>query len=286
MKRLLLLIASYFLFTGNSHAIEFTYKFKVLSSGPDMYACNVGLRHPEGSKCFIDGTTTPCSDGKCYPGAPCVNRCKCLGPAGDTRVDRIEGVFGTWTDNPDRPTRYTENLRVWGATSWVQQFPDNMAWNYKLGDDLVFKFTSEEMGAEYFVDICYRGPQDITFDGTDGGVYALSASTYGNDSMGRMFPDGRTARYIALADLASSVDVQCTNRPRRFSPMLSAGDQFMGAQRINFFRNENVGDLLNIPRFCKIRYYFKETSRIQRPNTLQEAHMCTWTRIDEPRIRR
>jgi len=43
----LIIFLSLFLLSFSSHAKKLTFTFNISSSGPDIYPCNVGLRHLE-----------------------------------------------------------------------------------------------------------------------------------------------------------------------------------------------------------------------------------------------
>ncbi|MCB0347715.1 MAG: hypothetical protein KDD37_02725 [Bdellovibrionales bacterium] len=278
----------------NAFAISLVYKFNVDSSGPDLYACNAGIRHVESTYCYIrDNPQQTCEPAlSCGPGQNCnISNCVCITGQGSNRVDQVIAKYTKWTDHGYSSAGPLLTKQLIANGNWQQLFTDIDAWNWELSSDdipnsssrnLVFNLTSELYNAEYFVDICYRGPR-IDLSGSSGGQYAFSAATYGDDSFGELFPDGTLARYLELARLSTKAQVQCYSTPGNFnSPMGSWGPFLMNGQTINFTSAFVLATLPQIPKFCKIRFYYSETSNKPRANTTQRARMCTDTSIDEP----
>lgn len=278
----------------NAFAISLVYKFNVNSSGPDLYACNAGIRHQEATVCYVRGKPGQTCEPSLYcgPGQNCnISNCVCLSGQGSNRADQLIAKYTKWTDHDYSNGGPVQTKSIVATANWQKLFDDADAWNYELttddiansnGRNLTFNLTSEVYNAEYFVDICYRGPR-IDLPGSSGGQYSFSASTYGNDSFGELFPDGNLARYLELAKLATKAEVQCYATPGQFnSPTASWGPFMMNGQTINFTSGFILATLPQIPKFCKIRFYYQETSFKPRANTTQRARMCIDTTIDEP----
>jgi hypothetical protein len=277
----------------NAFAVSLVYKFNVNSSGTDMYACNAGIRHVESQICHIRGQPNVTCDPNlaCGPGQNCnISNCVCTQGQASNRLDEVVANYTRWTDHGYSAAGPVLRKVVEADGSWKQLFTDVDAWNWELtsddiqntaGRNLVFNLTSEAYGTEYFVDICYRGPRIPVV--STGGQFVFASSTYGDDSFGEQFPDGVLARYLPLSKLKASVQVQCFNQPSAFTGAQSWGPTLMEGQTINFASGVVLASLPNIPKFCKIRYTYKETASAFRANTTQKARMCTDTSIDEPR---
>jgi hypothetical protein len=183
MKTFLNLSSLFLLLVGistPSQAISFRFKFKVNSSGPTMYACNAGLRHQPSQKrvCYFKGTTNACTPNTCADGTICDTQCLCAGANGGAYLmDYFKLSAAEWTDNGEPTSPVNMNpIRTLGSSAFSQQFDDKTAWN-KIISQLQFNLGSELYGAEYFVDICYRGPQIEYFKDNVAANFSLMAET-------------------------------------------------------------------------------------------------------------
>lgn len=150
----------------SANAISLRFKFKTFSSGPDIYACNAGLRHQptQHKACYFENTQVACTPQECN-GAQCDTRCVCTNNnGGEYLMDYMKGSYSTWTNaTPSNNggywnTNWTATSKQAGGSSYATLVnnPDAFATRIK---ELSFNLGSELYGAEYFVDICYRGPQ-------------------------------------------------------------------------------------------------------------------------------
>lgn len=149
-------------------ALEYRFKFKVSSSGPDMYACNAGIRSVP-LKCDIcykensDGSKTPIErPGSCSSTATnCGSRIKCVSRGateGESLMNYVKAGKRAWTDHSQAQAART-NVAIPGAANTFQQIVANAnAMDTKI-EDLLFELGNEVYSAQYFVDVCYRGPQ-------------------------------------------------------------------------------------------------------------------------------
>jgi hypothetical protein len=149
-------------------ALEYRFKFKVTSSGPDMYACNAGLRtiplncdvcYKENS----DGTKTPIErPGTCSSTATnCGSRIKCVSRGtnnGETYMNYLTAGLRAWTDHSENQAPRNNVTRMGAANVFQQIVANNVAMDNKI-EDLLFELGSEVYSAQYFVDVCYRAPQ-------------------------------------------------------------------------------------------------------------------------------
>lgn len=280
-------------FVTQSQAIELTFKFQAHSSGPDMYACNAGMTHPNPGDqvCYIDNTTTPCDPSACAGGKACDQNCLCTGIRGGSyRMDFMKANYGAW-DGPSTP----KSLNVQSnPDKFNQLFTDKEAWEKRI-DNLNFMLGSERYGAEYFVDICYRGPQ-INYDVN--APHSFFAQTTAQD-----FSLNSGISYLGLSGIVSRIEYTCDmqkegdyqfwdteNNPDSIEneAVFGGGDRsdtsiaaaILGntIEMGTFFLNRDS----HAPKFCKVRYYYKESkTQGARGWKYHGGKFCTHTRIEE-----
>ncbi len=299
MRKLLVLFFGFMLAADSAYALRLVYKFNIESSGPTMYACNVGIRHDGGQVCHIRGNPGQSCEPNlvCAPGQDCnINNCICTGPnGGESFWDVVNGRYFPYTEVNEAPSG-GQNFEIRSnRNTWQTLFNDTDAFNWQLGasdiantsgDGVTFVLTSEVMSASYFVDICYRGPQIVAPNGNINNVYVFSSSAYGSDHLGRPLPNSSDiARYTELSDLAASVRIQCyedLNSAPFYEQTFDGG--LMNGQRVNFVTTDVISNLSRngqIPRFCRVRYFFEETNGGIRLNTFQGTRMCVDTTIED-----
>jgi hypothetical protein len=165
---LMLGLAAFIGMHSDAEAISLRFKFKVFSSGPDIYACNAGVRHKSTTSqvCYFEGTTTACTPNDCRDKGICDTQCICTGNSGgDSLMDFLKVTRVDWKDH----RAAGDNLSDTNVQTLTRSAPTNGAWAQAIADnaatwetrikDLSFELGSELYGAEYFVDVCYRGPQ-------------------------------------------------------------------------------------------------------------------------------
>nr|BFD58526.1 hypothetical protein CKG001_06330 [Bdellovibrio sp. CKG001] len=155
----------------SANAISLRFKFKTFSSGPSIYACNAGIRAAAqtGKVCYNQTTGASCTPTACDTAKEiCDTQCVCSGTnGGDTLMNYMKVSYAPWTDHPsagsagqaftNTVTRSSEDGGAWNAL-FNGSNGENEAYGNRIGD-LSFNLGSELYIAEYFVDICYRGPQ-------------------------------------------------------------------------------------------------------------------------------
>lgn len=160
MKKPLALLAM-FAMSNNASAITSEFTFDVLSSGPDIYVCNAGLRHinPAGSLSDRQGNGTVSTDDQ-----------------GDYLQDVMEYRMGQWDIWTSQLSEGQDvRLRATGGSDYVTATGRTRNGSARLADHksnfgsdteksnvltyLKFEFSSERFGTEYFVDVCYYGPR-------------------------------------------------------------------------------------------------------------------------------
>lgn len=163
MKNLIKLAAAAIVLVAaqNASAISLRFKFKVFSSGPAIYACNAGLMHKPSDKkvCYFEGTNNACTQNDCSDGQVCNTRCICSSAGGgEYLMDYMKADVGTWTSKKPGTSDWKATGKQAGQSSFATLHSDTEAWDKSI-KNLSFNLGSELYSAQYFVDICYRGPQ-------------------------------------------------------------------------------------------------------------------------------
>lgn len=340
MRKILLSAAALIALSAQSaFAMNLTFQFDVNSSGPSLYACNAGIKH--------SGTNNLCFDRRdasksCTPGCAagnldaCTNNikpvdCVCTGeydPTGNEgtyRMDFLQAATADWSDNGYAATTglanhtltadgtKTNNViqfsQLFGSNG---QFPVNAAYEKQI-TSMSVNLGSEVYGAEYFVDICYRGPQidyrnnNTTVSGLNFNMKAFATLIDLKKVDGKSYHElaglkvKAEARCIfedefnyCLGDLLPGQTAGCGGTASTEYSPVDAGTGLTGFNPI-ISGNTNVIKLINnasisgngnkTPRFCQVRYSFKEENKTEiRKWKLQRGRVCTYTEITEPTV--
>jgi hypothetical protein len=293
------------------------FKFDVNSSGPSIYPCNAGIKHaPYSARVCYDRTTSlscdPSEDCRTTPECNCV----CTGStsgAGETRLDFISLTSAEWTDNGGVAGAVTSR------NVYAPESSFNIAFNEGTKEEWTRQITkmsvnlgSERYGAEFFVDVCYRGSQiEYYYAFLNGGFsssgmatpnFSLKAQATVTDMLGTS-----GLLYSQLSDLKVTAQAVCDQQGKgtylytgSSSPagatvydqvlndivgLTVSGGQFATpyvAPRA--FNNVTSAYLIDtfinsgnafVPRFCKIRYSFIEN---RRNDTNLLAQLRRWKR--------
>ncbi|MFV3407064.1 protease [Bdellovibrio bacteriovorus] len=321
----------------SANAISLRFKFKTFSSGPDIYACNAGLKHNASAHkaCYFEDTQIACTAGTCTD-ATCHTRCVCTNDnGGEYLMDYMKGQYSSWNTGDSKwNTNWTATTRQAGQGSFATLVNHEDAFANRI-KELSFNLGSELYGAEYFVDICYRGPQIEYWEDNVVANFSLLAQVSATDFVatgvnpGDNNPDGPgfnhgrdglnmtpNIKYTTLSGLTvesyTVCDLQGMNtfkyarnnanqynmldNEAKFSdwnaPQNGGGDFFTGTNQpttlngakdlYNTWINQNT----KTPRFCRVRYVFKETNHAAAIKNLRKwqrhgAEMCTYTKIEE-----
>lgn len=339
MRKLLLsAVALLALSAQNAFAINLTFQFDVNSSGPSIYACNAGIKHGNTGPnvCFDRVAKVDCTAGcaagnmnACTGGATPKN-CSCTGEfdpsgvQGTYRMDFLQANTADWTDNQVTATGSEPHILTADAVLTGQRFNQifgtdpgpsdstqfvSLAAYKKQIKDLTINLGSEIYGAEYFVDICYRGPQ-IDYRHNDSTVKGLN---FGLKAYATIFDikkaDNKSYRELAglqvkaearcimddefnycLADLLPGETSGCgtkTATTHQYYRVSEKGFVDMDGNPANISKLITDAQMAwsgnKTPRFCQVRYSFKETNISKmRKWKLQQARICTYTEITEP----
>ncbi len=283
-------------------AVSIEFKFDINSSGPSIYPCNAGIKHaPYSSRVCYDRVTTQ----SCNPANDCVNRadcnCVCTGStsgAGETRLDFMSVSAAQWTDNGEFAGASTT------ANLYAPEGNFNMAFNEGVKEEwnkqltkMTVNLGSERYGAEFFLDVCYRGPQIEYFFAAQNNGYNPVGTATPNFSLKAQATvtdliSTNGLRYSELADLKVSSTVVCDQQGKGtylyagsaiptgstvYDQVLTdivgitiTGGQYTKVVPYRAFNNVSSAYLIdefinsnnaNTPRFCKVRYSFIENRR-------------------------
>jgi hypothetical protein len=136
--------------------------------------------------------------------------------------------------------------------------------------DAQFKFSSEKFGAQYFIDVCYRGPKQEQDNGRD-----ISEGVYGFDLELSLAELGNPS-YLTSSKLRGQVRVECDLRhmgsqrqPRKENELATAS---LEIDSLNVFEAQSltsgklrITSTLNssnqtAPRFCRVRIALTESN--------------------------
>lgn len=301
---------------SSANAISLRFSFDVNSSGPSIYACNAGIQHARHDNtriCYDRVTADSCSPNNCPADEEC--NCVCTGgltsDAGEYRHDFMRVSYADWTDNGVAAGASTSKSLMAGQNSAKVLFSNGNYGFDKQLTSLEFNLGSERYGAEYFVDVCYRGPQieywaNRNYNDTPN--FLLNAQATVTDV------EGNAYKYSEVSNLKMKAEVICDLQGignyvyahngngeydtlesdlnnAAFDGDLYHGTPFITAQghTANLINNYwlTVGQVSRTPRFCKVRYTFKEdlhnntTVDAIRKWQIQQAQVCTYTEINE-----
>jgi hypothetical protein len=264
----------------------------VTSATPTFYACNGGIRHADSPAICVD----PVTNATCVPSSSNVSSCVCTSDAnaGAWAKDQLSSTYADWIDSstPIGSTTTNNIIALNSQTGFNTLFlNDSVAFTKQM---TVFNINlgSEVYGTEYFVDICYQGPQGTT-QNNNGTNYSLNANiTFTNLRTGIT----NAPNYQSLANLQAKADIKCFLDKSNVSSLVTPG-----ITPYNYFQNSGTSyvslsssatqltilansGLLNIagdkiPRFCIARYYFKESSTLKRSWKMGAARASIFTEI-------
>lgn len=224
----LFLVAAIVMMSFTAEAISLRYKFKVFSSGPNIYACNAGVLAQTSNLrvCYFQGTNQVCNPDDCSTtGQNCNSSCICSSSdGGDYLMNYGKVTYQDWKDNGDtsvtgQVSDYSFRANTGGV--WSQALTDAQAWNKRI-TDLSFHLGSELYSSRYFVDICYRGPQIEYFEDQVKANFSLKAQAFATDFLANGVNGGENNRdglvipgtvdgkkYTELSDLTVQAFVAC-----------------------------------------------------------------------------
>lgn len=278
--------------------------------------------------CYFEGTTNACTQNDCKDGQVCNTRCVCAGDnnGGDYLMNYGKVTTMTWADHGETPV-VVESNKTFASTN--QQYAqaissDAAAFNHTI-KDLSFNLGSELYNAEYFVDICFRAPQiEYYLDGVNSNwAYTLQATATdfianginpGDNSRAGLDIPAAVAgkKYSTLAGLTVEAKMVCdlqgegvykyANVDGSYNTSVNEADiagvkdivkthgaQSLAGNAVDFVKGASFTSGTKAPRFCKIRYTFKETNGrsslpLFRKWQRHGAEICTFTDITEGEV--
>jgi hypothetical protein len=322
MKALFILVT---LVAGfSAQAVNLQFKFDINSSGPSIYACDAGLKHERHNErvCYDRVSKESCNPGICTDDNDC--NCVCTGgynsDAGEYRHDFVRASYAAWKDNGEMAGTQLSAKKIAGLSSYNRIFSERNEWNNQL-TSLSFNFGSERYGSEFFLDVCYRGPQIEYFYAGQFSGSTNNSPNFAMKAQATITDFSSTIKsYEELSGLVVKAKVVCDVQGKgsyqyagsgnpatgttyndalahQINGDVVTGDQFLASSNygaFNFGQNLfllqewiNLGNS-NSPRFCKVRYTFLENKRNDedllsqlRKWKHQKAQICTYTEINE-----
>ncbi len=250
--------------SSSAFAVSVQFNFDINSSSPSIYPCDAGLRHESHSTtvCYRPSDYSACSPSSTEEESTCV----CSTPTTDEHLmDSMSARVVSWPD-PGGDTSTIPSTTVISGTSLFSRMNSTNEWMKQLRT-LEFNFGSSRFGTEFYLDICYRGPQ-VRGGNPNHQIVLQSTVT-----------DLLTATYSTDSDLNVKASVVCDLQNQGTNQGIpSSKDSLSSEIESDFsfstnYTNFSAGSTLalmdqalnngspSIPRFCKIRYTFLENSR-------------------------
>jgi len=307
VKKALLMVAL-FAATFSASAIEVSFDFTVFSSGSSIYPCNAGIKHKKANDVVCYERTNPtnsCNPNACETGQSC--DCVCSGTDGSYLMDFTEVSYANWSDHNET---YPSSSKASFAANQNKNFlfSNNVDANGKVSGNyfdkqltsLNFNLGSELFGAEYYLDVCFRGPQ------IDYATAGINTNWVANAEATIQDLTGGYASYAAVAGLTVDSEIVCdyqvAGQPNALN-YVPGSDVFDGNDAITLIDNASLGYSTAVaagddnitgpgkkaPTFCRVRYTFSEATNLSgkeqfRPWKTQAAKVCTKTSIEEPTL--
>lgn len=253
---------------SSAQAVENTFTFDVLSSGPDIYACNAGIKHvnPQGQVGYdVNDSVTRTNDQGDY--------------LQDVMMFSLK-KYDQWTDTA---TNYVSSKRVRanGSDDWTTAtgFSGMRSGNlnaHKDGfgtadeksivlADLTYELSSERYGTEYFVDVCYYGPR----------FHAGAVGTHFVTDAEVTFTNLWFKNYREKSNLLVKAKLVCDGVLKKSTNWQSANVSFR-----SFWNNSSIGGAAYDK--CVFRYSFKENTTEMRANIKHGAQVKVRSEITDP----
>ena len=286
MKNVLLLLA---FVTNSAFATQLDFTFNVNSSGPSIYPCDAGIKHEAHSEqvCYDRETQTSCDPTLCEAGEEC--DCRCTGGNNPNDNDFTQDFFtvahADWTDNGSPLPPTTAATVVASDTAFSRIFTDNNEWNKQI-TALTFNLGSERYGTEFYLDVCYRGPQIDYSRNNSSNKFRMNLQSTITDLIstnGLKYSElsGLKVRVEGTCDLQGTGSYTSEATDDALAHQITGvtgGDKNFSTKDASFNAGANlvlVNEWINnsnnqAPRFCKIRYYFNENMRNNTANPLSQ----------------
>ncbi|OUR97395.1 hypothetical protein A9Q84_13805 [Halobacteriovorax marinus] len=252
----------------SAQAIENTFSFKVYSSGPNIYACNAGIRLLENTNTVGydagNGSTTATTPGTFTKNGFFY---------GLTELDEDNNYARLSSTTGHRAADGTNTFVLASADSGAYYWPNAMkstAHRSANGNPLALtslhmELSSELYGAEYFVDICYDGPKENVWGGHEGSITEVLASATATFTDLSARGTNGLKDYKLLSGLETKAQIVCTTDDNGAARTSEATTTFSSIANDAAFYFSEVPIVTNAsivgPKKCVIRYSFKETKK-------------------------
>jgi hypothetical protein len=268
--------------TASADAIN-SFTWDTFSSDDKMYVCNVGIIHQEGKSGHVDENAAGASSG-------------------DTASthDYLTVTYAPLNKHQEHGDSSTKVLEA-KVNEYTRLFDNKDAHGFVV-TNLVVNLSSENYGAKYYVDVCYRGAQiDYRANGIRTSYVLnqnkLTYSDHSNDS---------AYKYFRLAKLKVSTKTVCDtqlkgdvtgtddglNMTQEDMNIEGTDSDFTfgrkmrnvteGTQGINFLKKDvqiTKAQKKDAPRYCKTRYTVAET-RVKSKKITTIGGYCEFTHHD------
>ncbi len=275
----------------NAFAANNTFKFRVFSSGADIFPCNAGIMHAgkQAQNGYIVDTANPNYNGY-----------------GSQVVDSVTNTSVDGSYLPDVMSYSVVAYDEWSGVQSISQTGkkfannDSAAWSaifssnnivdlrdasliqynqHKVNDvnnvisGLDFVLSSENYGASYFVDICYYAPKFAPNPTGNQNYSFTSKAGFTNLVTGR--------DYLNRAQVKTDVVMYCDGQ----KIVEKKGQQVLSNSEAVFFnKHAFVNSNSASPDKCVVRYVFTETSNARRNHAAHGGEFTLFTDITDPSI--
>lgn len=272
--------------SSSAFAVSVQFNFDINSSAPSIYPCDAGLKHEAHTTtiCYNRETQQSCTPG---PESQDLN-CVCSGIGSEEYLmDSMTASVADWSDNGDMSTNTLTINRTSGESTFERLFSGTGEWNKQI-TSLAFNFASNRYGAEFYLDVCYRGPQ--VRHSQQGGTtpnHLLSLQSTITDLV---------ASYSAASDLHVKAEATCdlqgegnitypansnVETENEIAGLISGGDIDISSLYTSFSTGQTMSlitEYINtgnnhLPRFCKIRFSFLENMRNNTETPLEQLRL-------------
>lgn len=273
----------------NAFAANNTFKFRVFSSGADIFPCNAGIMHAgkQAQAGYIVDTENPSYNGQ---GSELVDSVTNTSVDGSYLPDYMgykvvsyDEWTGTQTVNATGKKFAQNDAAVWAAIFQDSKMLDlrdaSLIANRlhkendinKVISSLDFVLSSENFGASYFVDICYYAPQFNPNPTTNQNYSFTSKASFTNLVTGR--------DYLTRAQVKTDVVMYCDGQ----KVLEKKGQQVLSsAESVFYNKHAFVNTNSASPDKCVVRYVFTETSNGRRNHAAHGGEFTLFTDITDP----
>ena len=248
--------------TASADAIN-SFTWDTFSSDDKMYVCNVGIMHENGKKGHVDENSGGANSGNTA-----------------STHDYLTVTYAPLNKHQERGEESTKVLEA-KVNAYTRLFSNKNA-HKNVVTNLVVNLSSENYGAKYYVDVCYRGAQiDYRANGIRTNYVLnqnkLTYSDHSNDVAHKYFKLAKLkVSTKTVCDTQQKGDVTGTDNGLNMSQIdmnIEGSDSDFtfgrkmrnvteGSQGINFLKKAvqiTRAQKKDAPRYCKTRYVVAET---------------------------